>query len=62
MLQIKIVNYIVTPVGGDKQLLKKLFFIESFIRDLFKNADSSSNKTSVVFMSESLNNLFKPMF
>ncbi len=30
--------------------------------DLFKNTDSSSNETSEVFMTESLNQSFKPIF
>ncbi len=43
-LQIKFVSTcIISPLGGDRWLIKKLFVIESFIHS-FKNADSSSNE------------------
>ncbi len=37
-----------------------VFVIES--RNSFKNADSSSKETSEVFMRETLNHSFKPLF
>ncbi len=45
------VDCIVSPLGGDKWLLKNVFVIESFIRDSFKNTDSSINETSEVWVS-----------
>ncbi len=55
------VDCIVSPLGGDRWLLKKCHWI-ILSRDSFKNADSSSNETSGVFMSESLHHSFKPLF
>lgn len=51
MRQIKIVS-MATPLGGEKGLLKFLFVLESVIhlRDSFKNADSTSNERSEIFM------------
>ncbi len=57
-------------VSGSNQnrashLFKVIYDIEYWIihsRDSFKNADSSSNEISEVFMSESLNHSFKPLF
>ncbi len=49
-LQITFVDCIISPLGGDKWLLKNVF-IESFIRDSFKNTDSSINETSEVWVS-----------
>ncbi len=47
-LQITFVDCIISPLGGDKWLLKNVFVIESFIRDSFKNTDLSINETSEV--------------
>ncbi len=44
------VDCIISPLGGDKWLLKNVF-IESLIRDSFKNNDSSINETSEVWVS-----------
>ncbi len=38
------VDCIISPLGGDKWLLENVFVIESFIRDSFKNTDSSINE------------------
>ncbi len=45
------VDCIISPLGGDTWLLKNVFVIESFIRDSFKNTDSSINETSEVWVS-----------
>jgi len=50
----------ITLITSDLQ--KMLLSLNNSFNNLFKNADSFSNETSEVFMSESLNHSFKPIF